>query len=380
MKVRIFTPGPTPLPEVVRLSQARQIIHHRTQEFSHIFENVCRDLKHIFQTESEVLTFTASGTGAMEAVVSNLFSPGDEVLVIRGGKFGERWGEVSEAFGLKVTHIDVEWGRAPEPLQVQEKLLANKNIKAVLTQLVETSTAVKYDIQELAKVVSETSAILVVDAISGLGADCMFTDAWGVDVVIAGSQKGLMLPPGLAFVALSEKARQRMDGATCPHYYWDFRKAYSSLRKAQTTYTPAVSLICALGESLALMREEGLETVIERHRIVAFALRRAMLALGLGIFGEPSSNAVTAIVVPPGIEEKKLRNKLKENFGIIIAGGQDKLSGKIIRVAHLGWMDKLDIVGFICALEMTLFELGYELELGTGIRAAEEAMLGKATA
>lgn len=378
MKSRIFTPGPTPLPERVKLSQAKDIIHHRTEEFSRIFKQVCQNLKYVFQTKNEVLTFAASGTGAMEAVVANLLSPGEKVLVIRGGKFGERWGEIGEAFGLKVIGMDVEWGKAPDPMQIREKMRGNSDIKAVFTQLVETSTGVRYDIESIAKVVGETSAVLVVDAISGLGAEPLFTDDWRVDVVVGGSQKALMLPPGLSFVSLSRKAWGMMDEATFPGYYWDFKKALSSLANGQTPYTPAVLLVCALRESLVLIKEEGLSAVLNRHHMFAHAVRSAALSLGLQIFGNPSSNAVTAILVPPDIEEKKLREKLQADFGIRIAGGQGKLSGKVLRIAHMGWMDRLDIIGVISALEMSLSQLGYELELGTAVRVAEE-ILGDTT-
>ena len=374
MKQRIFTPGPTPLPERVRLSQAKDIIHHRTAEFSEVFKEVCEDLKYVFQTKNDVLVFASSGTGAMEAVVANLLSPGDEILVTRGGKFGERWAEIGEAFGLKVTSIDVEWGRAPEPLQIEKSLQSNKEIKAVFTQLVETSTGVVYDVEGISRVVNKTSAVLVVDAISSLGAEPLFTDKWQVDVVVAASQKALMLPPGLSFVSLSEKAWQLVDKATLPRYYWDFKKARASLVHNQTPFTPSVSLICALRESLNLIKEEGLKSVLDRHRLFAEALRGAIISLNLQIFGNPSSNAVTAILLPPDVEEKKLRRKLQNDFGVIIAGGQAQLSGKIIRIAHLGWMDKLDIIGVISALEMSLFQLGYEVELGRGVKAAEEVL------
>jgi len=376
VRARIFTPGPTPLPEKVRLIQARDIIHHRTKEFSKIFQEVYQDLKYVFQTKNEVLTFAASGTGAMEATVANLLSPGDEVLVIRGGKFGERWAEIGKAFGLKVTNIDVEWGKAPDPMQIEEKLGANGNIKAVFTQLIETSTGVRYDVESIARIVSTTPAVLVVDAISGLGAEPLFTDDWKVDVVVAGSQKGLMLPPGLSFVSLSDKAWKLVDKANSPRYYWDFKKAASSLAKGQTPYTPAISLICALRESLALIKEEGINAVLDRHYTFAQAVQRAVLSLGLQIFGYPPSNALTAVLVPPEVDEKELRKKMQEDFGVIVAGGQGKLSGKIIRIAHLGWMDKLDIIGVISALEMSLSQLGCEIELGKGVGVAEEVLRG----
>ena len=376
MKVRLFTPGPTPLPEQVRLSQAKNIGHHRTVEFAEIFREVCHGLQYVFQTTNNVLVFAASGTGTMEAVVTNFFSPGDQVLVIRGGKFGERWGEIGDTFGLTITCMDVEWGRAPDPAEVERVLRANKNIKAVFTQLVETSTAVRYDVQRMSRVVNKTSAIMIVDAISGLGAEPLFTDEWNVDVVVAASQKALMLPPGLAFVSVSEKAWRFVEEAAFPRYYWDFRKARSFLANGQTPYTPAISLINALRESLVLIEEKGLHSVLDQQQMFAEAVRRATISMGLQVFGNPSSNALTAIVVPLDVQEKELRKKLRDDFGIIVSGGQAKLSGKIVRMAHLGWMDKLDIIAVIAALEMSLSKLGYKVELGRGVQAAEEVLTG----
>lgn len=377
MKERIFTPGPTPIPEKVKLSQAKDIIHHRTVEFSKIFEEVCEGLKYVFQTQNDVLILTASGSGAMEAAISNLFSPNDKILVTPQGKFGERWGEIGEAFGLNVVPFEVKWGRGADPEKIGEKLQEEQDIKAVLTQLVETSTGVVNDIQRIGKIVSSTSAVLVVDAISGLGAEPLFTDEWKVDVVVAGSQKGLMLPPGLAFISLSEKAWNMVERSTLPKYYWDLKKAKKSLAKGQTPYTPAISLICALQESLRLIMQEGLDNLLKRHKLLAEATRRATAALGLEIFGTPPSNVVTTILVPEKINEKELRKKLQNDYGVIVAGGQEELSGKVIRIAHLGWMDKLDIIGVISALEMSLDELGYEVELGRGVRAAEQVFREK---
>jgi aspartate aminotransferase-like enzyme len=377
MKERIFTPGPTPLPEKVRLSQAKDIIHHRTPEFSQVFEEVREGLKYVFQTQNDVLILTASGSGAMEATISNLLSPQDKILVTRGGKFGERWGEIGEAFGLNVVPIDVKWGKAVEPEKIEEKLQEDGRIKAVFTQLVETSTGVVNDIKRMGEIVSRTSAILVVDAISGLGAEPLFTDEWKVDVVVAGSQKAFMLPPGLAFVSLSQKAWKMVEESTLPKYYWDLKKAKASLTKGQTPYTPAISLICALRESLRLIREEGWDKILERHRLLAQATRRGVTSLGLEIFADSPSNVVTPVLVPEKIGEKELRKKLQKDYGVTVAGGQGELSGKVIRIAHLGWMDKLDIIGAISALEMSLVELGYEVELGRGVRAAEEVLIRK---
>lgn len=372
MKQRLFTPGPTPLPEEVKLSQAREIVHHRTNQFKQVFQEVEEGLKYVFQTDNDVFLFTSSGTGAMEAAVANLLSPEDEVLVIGGGKFAERWAEIIQAFGGKVNLVDVEWGKGVDPLKVEEGISQNPEIKAVFTQLVETSTGAVYDIEALGRILRGTSTVLVVDAISALCAHPLHTDKWGVDAVIGGSQKALMIPPGLAFVAISEKAWKLVENSTSPKYYWDFKKARNALAKFQTPYTPAVSLIFALRDSLRLLKEEGIERVVNRHAELAKATRKAILAMGLKIFGENPSNVVTSVTLPPQIDEKKLRRLMQARFGVQVAGGQDSLAGKIIRIAHLGWTDTSDIIVVISALEMALLELGYSVELGKGLKAAEE--------
>ncbi len=374
MKQRLFTPGPTPLPEEVRLAQAREIIHHRSEGFAKVFQEVRQGIKYVFQTEEEVLLLTASGTGAMEAVVANLFSSGDRVLVVRGGKFGERWGEIATAFGLEVIPLDIEWGSAVSPDLIREELAKDLRIKAVFTQLVETSTGVVYDIEAIAKVVKETEAVLIVDAISGLGAESLLTDGWGVDVAVGGSQKALMLPPGLAFASLSPKAWRLIENSDIPRYYWDFKKAKKAQEKNQTPYTPAVSLICALRESLRLLREEGWENILARHAKLAEATRKAVLALGLKIFSKVPSNVLTAIKIPSGIDGGKLRKIMRDGYGVEVAGGQAELAGKIIRIAHLGWMDASDMIVVLSSLEMALSELGYPVKLGKGLASAEEIL------
>lgn len=374
MKKRLFTPGPTPLPEEVRLSQAREIVHHRGKEFAEIFKEVRQRLKYVFQTEEEVFVFAASGTGAMEAAIANLLSSGDKVLVVKGGKFGKRWAEIATAFGIQVIPLDVRWGSAPDPSLIQKKLTAHQEIKAVFTQLVETSTGVVYDVKAIAEVVRSTEAILVVDAISGLGAQFFPTHDWGIDVVIGGSQKGLMIPPGLAFVTLSPKAWRLVENSNIPRYYWDFKKVRKALDKNQTPYTPAVSLICGLRESLRLLRKEGWENVLARHARLAEATRKAALALGLKIFSKVPSNVVTAIEVPPGIDANELRIMMRDGYGVEVAGGQEELRGKIIRIAHLGWMDGSDMVGAVSCLEISLSKLGYPVTLGKGVAAAEEVL------
>lgn len=374
LKHKLFTPGPTPVPEEVKLSQAKTIVHHRSKGFAEIFEEVRKGLKYVFQTKEEVLVFAASGTGAMEAVVANLFSPEDKVLVTRGGKFGERWAEIATAFGIQVLPLDIEWGRAPNPDLVEERLRQDPEIKAVFTQLAETSTGVAYDIKSMARIVKSKRAILVVDAISGLGAEALPMDEWGVDVVVSGSQKGLMIPPGLAFVVLSPKAWQLTADSKLPKYYWDFKKAKKAQEKNQTPYTPAITLICALRESLRLLEREGWESVLARHAKLAKATRQGVLALELRIFSKTPSNVLTAVEVPSDIEAKRLRGLMRDRYGVEVAGGQAELAGKIIRIAHLGWMEATDIIVALSALEMSLAELGYPVQLGKGVAAAQKIL------
>lgn len=374
MKHKLFTPGPTTLPEEVRLIQARGIIHHRSKEFADIFEEIRQELRYIFQTKEEVLLFTSSGTGAMEAVIANLFSPGDRALVIRGGKFGERWAEIAASFGVQVLAIDVEWGEAVSPGVIEEKLRGDSGIKAVFTQLVETSTGVVYDIESIARVIKGKGAILIVDAVSGLGAEALHTDKWGVDVVVAGSQKALMIPPGLSFVALSCQAWKLTENSKLPKYYWDFKKAKKAQDKNQTLYTPAITLVCALRESLRSIKKEGWQSILNRHAKLAEATRQGVLALGLQLFSKAPSNVLTAIVIPSSIETKRLRGLMRDRYGVEVAEGQAKLAGKIIRIAHLGWMEATDIIVVLSALEMSLLELGYPVEMGKGIAAAEKIL------
>ena len=378
MKKRLFTPGPTPVPEEILLEMAKPIIHHRTANFRKINEEVERDLQYLFQTKSPVVTLTSSGSGAMEAAVSNILSPGEKALVIKGGKFGERFGEICSAYGIDVVAIDVEWGKAVEPESVRKILNSEKDIKAVFTTLCETSTGVLTDMEAIGKIVAEfPDTVLVVDAVSSLGAVSCLTDEWKLDMVITGSQKALMLPPGLSFLSISEKAVKKMESSKSPRYYLDLKKYLKSLEKFDFPFTPAVSLILGLKKSLALIREEGLENVLKRHQILAEATRAAVKAMGLELLAEKPANALTAVKVPEGIDGNELTKMLKEKYGINFAGGQAQLKGKIFRIAHLGYFDKLDIILAISALEMALYELGYKFELGAGIKTAEEILIEK---
>lgn len=377
-KKYLFSPGPTMLPPEVLLKMAEPIMHHREPEFEKIFAEIRQGLKYLFQTKNEVLIFTSSGTGAMEGAVSNLLSKGDKALVVRGGKFGERWGEICKAYGVEFIPVDVEWGWAVDPKKIQEILESDSSIRAVYTQASETSTGVKHPIKEIAEIVKKyDDTIIVVDAITGIGVFDIPMDAWGLDVVVSGSQKALMLPPGLAFAALSDKAWKFVERSDLPKYYFDFKKELKSAKKNQSSYTPGISLFVGLRESLHLIRKEGLEAVFRRHERLAEATRAAVKALGLDLYAPDSpSNAVTAVKIPEGIDGERLKDLFFEKFGITVAEGQDRAKGKIIRIAHLGYYERLDIVMVISALEMLLKEMGYTFELGTGLKAAEEILMG----
>ena len=377
-KKYLFSPGPTMLPSEVLLKMAEPIMHHREPAFEKIFSEIREGLKYLFQTKNEVLVFTSSGTGAMEGAVSNILSKGDKALVIRGGKFGERWGELCKAYGIEFVPIDVEWGTAVDLKQIQKALESDRSIRAVYTQASETSTGVRHPIKEIAEVVKKyEETVLVVDAITGIGVFDLPMDQWGLDVVISGSQKALMLPPGLSFAALSDKAWKFVERSSLPKYYFDFKKEYKNTQKNQSSYTPAISLFVGLKESLRLIREEGLEAVFRRHERLAAATRAAVKAMGLELYAPDSpSNALTAIKVPAGIDGIKLQNLFFEKFGITVAEGQDRAKGKIIRIAHLGYYERLDMIMVISALEMLLKEMGYAFELGKGVKAAEEILMG----
>ncbi len=372
-KVYLMTPGPTPVPDSVRRTEAQEMIHHRTKEHSAIFGKISENLKPIFKTKNPVLTFTSSGTGAMEGAVANMLSAGDRALVPIAGKFSERWAEICKAYGVEVVSIDIEWGDVAEPKIIKEYLDKDPGIKAVFVPLCETSTGTVFPIKEYGEIVrNRADTILVVDAISGLGACDIQNDEWGVDICVSASQKGLMLPPGLAFASVSDKAWRFAEQSNLPKYYFNWKKALKSLEKADTPYTPAVSLILALNEALKMLNEERIDGVLSRHSMLADATRTAMRALGLELFSKYPANAVTAVKVPDGIDGIELKNTLDKKYGVKVAGGQAHLKGKIFRIAHLGYMEKFDVIIAISAVELTLKDLGYPVELGRGVRAAEE--------
>jgi aspartate aminotransferase-like enzyme len=372
----LLAPGPTPIPPEVLQALARPIIHHRTPLYEGILQEVREGLKYLFQTKSEVLIFASSGTGAMEGAVTNTLCAGDKALVVEGGKFGERFSNICRAYGVKPIVLPVEWGQAVDPAAIQKNLKEDPSIKAIFVQATETSTGVLHPIKEIAAIVSRCpETLLVVDGISHLGAVELPMDEWKLDVVLCGSQKALMLPPGLAFAALSDKAWQFVERSTLPRFYFDFKKELKNLIKNQSAYTPAISLVVGLAESLRLIRKEGLENIFARHARLARATRAAMTALGLQLYGPRAcSDAVTAVMAPPGIDGQKVVKVLREKHNLTIAGGQDQAKGKVFRLAHMGYIDQSDIIAGIAAVELTLQELGYRFELGVGVKAAMEIL------
>jgi aspartate aminotransferase-like enzyme len=371
----LLTPGPTPIPPEISLKEALPILHHRTSEFAAIFSDVAEGLKYVFQTRNDVLILASSGTGAMESSVVNLLNPGDEALVASCGNFGERWVKILEAYGIKPQVIAAEWGDVVNPAVIEAALKANPKIKAVYTTFTETSTGVANDIAAIGAIVARTPAVLVVDAISGLVGQEFLTDAWHVDVTVCGSQKGFMLAPGLAFVSASEKAWKLVEQARLPRFYWDWRKMKKSLATKETPFTPPVTLIVALQEAIKMIKAEGIENIWKQSSLLACAARAGMKALGLQLFGQRPCEVVTSAKVPEGIEGGKIVKMLREEFGVSIAGGQGALKGKIIRFAHMGYIGKADLlVGFAC-LEMVLTKLGYKLEKGKAVAAAEDELL-----
>lgn len=376
-KKYLFSPGPTMLPPEVLLKMAEPIMHHREPEFEKLFAEIRENLQYLFQTKNEVLVFTSSGTGAMEGAVSNLLSKGDKAIVVRGGKFGERWGEICKAYGVEFIPIDVEWGTAVDPEKIRKILESDSSVRAVYTQATETSTGVMNPVKTIAEIVGKyENTVIVMDGITGIGVFDIPMDKWGLDVLISGSQKAMMLPPGLAFAALSAKAWKFVEKSNLPKYYFDFKKELKSAQKNQNSYTPAISLIVGLRETLRMIRKEGLEGVFRRHEKLAGATRAAVKALGLELYApETPSNALTAVKVPAGIDGIKLQNRFFEKFGITVAEGQDRAKGKIIRIAHLGYYEGLDMIMVISALEMLLKEMGHRFELGAGVKAAEEILL-----
>jgi aspartate aminotransferase-like enzyme len=379
-KPRLMTPGPAMVPEDVLLELARPVIHHRSNEAKQVITEVLEGLKEVFQTRNDVLILTASGTGAMEAAVVNAVAPGSKALVLSAGYFAARWTNICKAFGLNAVVLDTEWGQPVDPEQVAGALQQHPDTICVLGTLSETSTGTGHPVEAIGRVVAETPALFAVDGISGVGAMECRTDDWGIDLLCVGSQKALMLPPGLAFVSVSPKAWAKIDSFESHSFYFNLKAARKKVKEFDTPYTPAHTLILALRTALRRIKDEGIENVWQRHRKMSEACQAGIQAIGLELFSARPAEGLTAFCVPDGLKDSQIRNHLADRFGIYTVGGQDKLKGKIIRIGHMGYTDELDVIGTLAALEMALAELGYDVEPGRAITAAQQVLIGQKNA
>jgi aspartate aminotransferase-like enzyme len=375
IKHYLLSPGPTPVPNEVVLAMSETMIHHRTPEFNQVFNEARRGLKKLFGTQSDVLMLASSGTGAMEASVANLFSPGDKVLVINGGKFGERWLNISNAYGLNPIDLKVGWGEAVKVADVEQQLKAHPDIRGVMIQASETSTTVFHPVKEIAKL-TKNGPLFLVDGVTAVGVVPLSMDEWGIDVLVTGSQKALMLPPGLGFIALSDRAWEKTKKAKLPRFYFDLNLERKNQQKGSGAFTPAVSLIFGVRASLRMLEREGLENVYARHARLCKATRAAATALGLQLLAPDSpSPAATGIYLPHGIDADQVLEYLRDKMNITLAEGQDQLKGKVIRIAHIGYMGAFDVITAIAALEMALRKFGAEIPFGRGVAAAQEVLM-----
>jgi aspartate aminotransferase-like enzyme len=372
-KYQLMAPGPTPVPSQVLLAMAQPMIHHRTPEYEALFVEVRAALKKVFQTTEDVIILACSGTGAMEAAVANTLSAGDTVAVVKAGKFGERWTEIARAYELGVIEMSAPFGQTVAPERVAETLRAHPEVKAVLTQHSESSTGVLHDVRAYAALTRDTDVLLIVDAVSSLGIANLEMDGWGIDVVVAGSQKGLMLPPGLAFCALSPKAWAKTLTSRLPKYYFDLTAERAFTRKNEAHFTPAVSIMLGLREVLRMLDAEGLGTVFLRHDRLARAARAGCEGLGLELFAKAApSPALTAVVAPPGIDSEAIVAAYAQVHNITIAGGQGEMKGQLFRLGHMGYAAEFDVIVALAALEQILADLGLPVDFGTAVRAAQK--------
>lgn len=373
-KYRLLTPGPTQVPEPALLAMARQLPHHRTPEFRDLLAEVFEGLKHVLATRNDVVMLACSGTGGMEAAVVNLVPRGGKAIVLESGKFSQRWREIAERFGIQVVTHRVPWGEPFRPADVAGLLAQHPDAAAVYSTLMETSTGVGHDIQGIGQVVAPSNALLVVDGISGAGVVECRTDDWHVDVLVVGGQKALMCPPGLAFLAMSEAAWRQASAIERPAFYFDLLAYRQSLGKCDTPFTPATSLVLALAENLRLLRREGIEAVWARGELLARATRAGVEALGMKLFAQRPSAGMTAVCTPPGVDTDRLLKRMHARFGVKLASGQGPAKGKIFRIAHMGIIDELEILGTIAALELVLVEMRQVVKLGAGVAAASAVL------
>ena len=371
-KQRLLTPGPTPLlPQALHAMMASDM-HHRTEDFRKVYKSVLNGLKETLHTRNEVIVLVGSGSAAMEAAIQNCFSAGEEVLVCTAGKFGERWTALSKSFGLKPTVIKQPYGGVVTPAQVAQAFEANPNFRAVFIQASETSTGAAHDIEGISKVVRNYDALFVIDAITGLGTMPLKIDEWGLDIVIGGSQKAFMIPPGLAFLSISDRAWHRMETATLPRFYFDLRLERKNAVNGESAWTPAVSLLLAMDAALKYIRDLGMDNLIKNAQLLAAATRAAATALGLELLsGNNPGGSVTAICAPPGIDSGVIIKEFRNRFGSIVANGQGSMKGQIFRIAHLGYFDFGDLFAMVAELEIILAANGYPVQFGTGVAAVQ---------
>lgn len=373
-KKYLLSPGPTPLPQEVQAAAACQIIHHRSPEFSELFASVTKSLQYIFQTRQEVFILTSSGTGAMEAAVVNTLCPGDKVITLNCGKFGARWAHICRTYGIEVAEVRIAWGENFTPVDLEDLLRKHPTAKAVFSTLSATSTGTIYDIHGFGKLLRDTETILIVDGISGVGAMPCPMDEWAIDVLISGSQKAFMTPPGLAYIALSDKAWKMAKKSTLPKFYFDVKTAKNALQKKTSAWTPGTSLIIQQQKALNIMQSLGLEYLFKHHAILGSATRAAVKSIGLELLSKNPGNILTAVKIPHGLDGIKLTKTIQQKYQVYIAGAQDPHKGKFFRIGHLGYTSGFDIITALSALEMALLEQEYKFTLGSSIRAAQEIL------
>ena len=372
-KLRLLTPGPTPLfPPAIRAMSAPDM-HHRTKDFIDVYKGVTKDLKYLYGSDRSVAVFASSGSGAMEAAVSNLFSPGEKVIVCQAGKFGERWTKLTKAFGLEPIVIEQPYGTPVEPEQLEQALKENPEVSGVFLQASETSTGVSHDVEAMGKIVAKTDAILIVDAITGLGTQTLDVDGWGLDVVIGGSQKAVMIPPGLAFASVSQKAWDKGAKACNRYFYFNLKAHAEGAEEGNPPFTPPTSLMLGLGAALEYIREIGRENLIENAQTLARATREAAQAIGLELFAVKNpAGSVTSIKAPEGIDSSAIVKAFRDEYNAIIANGQGSMKGQIFRIAHLGYFDFHDLFATVAELELILSSLGHKVEFGQGVAAVQK--------
>ncbi len=379
-KPRLMTPGPAPVPEDVMLEMAKPVIHSRDPRTKVAIQEAMEGLKEVFCTSSDIVIMAATGTGAMEAAAVNVVPRGGKAIVLNAGWFGLRWAKVCQAHGIETVQLDFEWGQPVDPARVAEALKQNPDAACVMGTLSETSTGTGHPVAEIGAIVADTDAVFAVDGISGVGAMECRTDDWKIDLLAVGSQKALMLPPGLAFLTVSPKAWAKIDAFNAPAFYFSLKAARKKLPDFDTPYTPAHTLIFGLNKSLERIRAEGVENVWARHKRMSEACQAGVKALGMELFSARPAEGLTAFVVPEGLKDSDIRKKLEDLYGITVVGGQDKLKGKIVRVGHMGYVDELDVVAALAALEKVLSDLGYDVEPGIAVTAAQRVLLGQRSA